>query len=460
MKRIACILFSVCLLLSLAACTQNTEDPRVPESTGPAGTQPPTETIPPTENRDPTETVPSADDPDPTAEPGRDPEPEEIHLLGLEKSLFTYYEWADDYDSALVRSEHSCVTLGQEDAARYPEMAQVLSQIAAMQENAMLDEFDNLVSTAREELDRSRDGFETYVSTLDVQVRRADSLVISLLSDSYSDYGQIENYRVFHGSNYDTQTGRALMLNEVVDVNNDLALAVQEELTGHMWTGEFYSEDTVENYFANTPYDSFSWTLDYTGVTFYFAPGELCDGGAMTATVSFAKHPELFNEKYMEVPENYAVELPLDISFFTNLDGDDALEGFSLSGWYDEERNRYLDYGVYTDTDAGYYYEECYVYNFHPYYVKAASGHYLYLFCEDFEEGWRQMNLIVFSLNEDGSVTKSGEINVSPAWLADNRFVVPTDPGCLVLDDLDHSTGKTEFSVGNDGMPYECISDQ
>jgi len=324
----------------------------------------------------------------------------------------------------------------------------------------MLDEFDNLVSTAREELDRSRDGFETYVSTLDVQVRRADSLVISLLSDSYSDYGQIENYRVFHGTNYDTQTGRELMLNEVVDVNNDLALAVQQELTGHMWTGEFYSEDTVEDYFANTPYDSFHWTLDYTGVTFYFAPGELCDGGAMTATVSFAQYPELFNEKYMEVPESYTVELPLDISFFTNLDGDDALEGVSLSGWYDEERNHYLDCGIFTDTDAGYHYEECYVYDFHPYYVRAESGHYLYLFCEDFEEGWRQMNLIVFSLNGDGSVTKSSQINVSPSWLADNRFLVPTDPGCLLLDDPDHSTVKTEFSVGDDGMPYQCIPDR
>ena len=63
------------------------------------------------------------------------------------------------------------------------------------------------------------------------------------------------------------------------------------------------------------------------------------------------------------------------------------------------------------------------------------------------------MNLIVFSLNEDGSVTKSGEMNVSPSWLADNKFIVPTDPGCLILDDLDHGTQKASFLVGNDGLP-------
>ena len=432
MKRITSLLLCVCLLLCLAACHENTEQPQESESNTTTESHASTES---TENN-------------------QDEDADTVKVLTLEKALYTYYEWADDYDQALVRSEHSCVTLGQADADAYPEMAQVLSQIATMQENAMLDEFDNLVSFAREELDANRDGFETNVSTLDVQVRRADSVVISLLSDSYSDYGGIENFRAFHGSNYDPQSGKELALNDVVkEINNDLALAVQEELTGHMWTGDFYSEHTVEDYFANTPYDGFSWTVDYTGVTFYFAPGDLCDEGAMTATVSFAKHPELFYEKFMTVPAEYTVELPLDISFFTQLDADGTFEEISISGYYDEERGNYTEYGIYTDTDGQYYEEDCYAHDFHPYFVKAANGNYVYLFCEDFEEGWRQMNLIVFSLNEDGSVTKSGEMKVSPSWLADNKFIVPTDPGCLILDDLDHGTQKASFLVGNDGLP-------
>ena len=77
----------------------------------------------------------------------------------------------------------------------------------------------------------------------------------------------------------------------------------------------------------------------------------------------------------------------------------------------------------------------------------------MYLFCEDFEEGWRQMHLIVFSLNEDGSVTKSGQMNVTPSRLADNKFIVPTDPDNFILDDADNGTEKTSFLVGNDGMP-------
>ena len=377
-----------------------------------------------------------------------------MRILTLEKALHTYYEWADDYDRTLVRSEHSCVTLGQKDADTYPEMAEVLSQIATMQENAMLDEFDNLVSIAREELAANRNDFETCVSTLDIQVRRADSRVISLLSDSYSHYGQIEHYRSFHGSNYDPQSGKELLLTDVVKiVNNDLAKAVEKELVSHMLIGEFHSKSTVEDYFANTPYDGFSWTLDYIGITFYFAPGELSDEGATTATITFAEYPEFFYEKYIYAPREYTVELPLDNPFYTNLDTDDALEEISVSGYYDEERNYYTKYGVYTDTDGQYYEEDCFTYDFHPYFVKAAYGNYLYLFCEDFDEGLRQIRLIVLCLNEDGSVTKSGEMNVSPTWLADNKFIVPTDPGCMILDDLDHSTQRASFLVGNDGMP-------
>ena len=431
-------MLSVCILLCLSACQRAAEYPQGSESTVS------TESQSSTESQDPTIST----------ENQQGEETDKMRILTLEKALHTYYEWADDYDRTLVRSEHSCVTLGQKDADTYPEMAEVLSQIATMQENAMLDEFDNLVSIAREELAANRDGFETYTSLLDVQVRRADSVVISLLSDSYSHYGQIDNYRVFHGSNYDPRSGKELALNDVVkEINNDLALAVQEELTGHMWTGDFYSESAVEDYFANTPYDGFSWTLDYTGVTFYFAPGDLCDEGAITATVSFAEHPELFYEKFMTVPAEHTVELPLDLPFFTQLDADGAFEEISVSGYYDEERGNYTAYGIYTDTDGQYYEEDCYAHDFHPYFVKVANGNYLYLFCEDFDEGVRQMHLIVFSLNEDGSVTKSGERNVSPSWLADNKFIVPTDPGKITLDDLDDGTEKAVFAVGSDGMP-------
>ena len=63
------------------------------------------------------------------------------------------------------------------------------------------------------------------------------------------------------------------------------------------------------------------------------------------------------------------------------------------------------------------------------------------------------MRLVVFRLNADGGVTKTVKMNVSPSWLTDNKFIVPTDPGKLILDDADNGTEKVEFAVGNNGMP-------
>ncbi len=98
-------------------------------------------------------------------------------------------------------------------------------------------------------------------------------------------------------------------------------------------------------------------TLDYNGVTFYFCDGDLTEpgNGRQTATISFAEYPELFVEKYMNVPEAYMVRLPLDHSYFTDLDG-------------------------------YYHYEDLFAYDFQLYYVKTEDGnHYIYLFCEESE---------------------------------------------------------------------------
>ena len=430
MKRLLCIMLSIGLFSCLTACHAGTEQPSVTNMT------------------DPAERQTEADN----TEQQTDSEVDDIRLLTLEKTLHTYYEWVEDSDLMLVRSENACVTLGQKDTEAFPALAEALGQIAVMQENTMLDEFDNLVAFAKEEQDINPDGFETYVSTLNVHVRRADNLVVSLYTDSYSHYGQIENFRVLGGSNFDPQSGRMLQLNDVVDVNNDLAIAVENAIRTPVWSGDFSSETAVQDYFANTPYDGFNWTVDYYGITFYFSAGDISDDGNLTATVLFEEYPKLFNEKYVAAPTEYAVEIPLDSSIHAELDTNGAPQTISVSGWYNEERDHYMDYGIYINGDEQCY-EECFVYRLHPYFVKTENGNYVYLFCEDFQEGWREMQLVVFSLNADGSITKAGEMNVSPYWSADNQFIMPTDPGHLILNDAGSDTEPAEYAVGDDGMP-------
>lgn len=462
-RRTAALLLSMCMLLCLCACGGQTGS----ESPDPQNTQ--QDTPDPTKTPDAPDT--GTEDPSGTEDPtGTDasggetvpPTPPAVHgdaqTLSLQKQLYGLYDWDDD--ALLVQSEYSHVTLWQNDTAKYPELAEVLEQTANMIKRSMEDEYDNLCATAREELPWAGENVETSVSTLDIQVRRADSVVLSLLSDSYSDYGWIEDFRAMHGTNYDAQTGQELALNDIVDVNNDLADAVADELNSHQWAGDFDYQDAVQAYFANTPYDGFSWTLDYNGVTFYFADGDLEEpgNGGKTATVSFAEYPQLFDEKYMAVPDAYMVELPLDSSFFTDLDGDGDLEELNITAWYSSDMGMYEKCGIYTEANGSYHYEDCFADGFIPYYVKTADGcHYLYLFCEQ-DEGTSpipMMLLVVFDVS-GGSLTRVGEMNAAPGYIPDGIYRLPTDPIEFYLDDFDSmAQDMIAFVVGPTGLPEQ-----
>ncbi len=444
-KRFAVLLLTISMLLCLCACgeqnggtdSKNTDSQSTEQDISKPAKQADT-------------SVPSGtEEPSTSADTSADPA---IQTLALQKQRYGRYEWDDDM--LLVQSKFSHVTVWQNDTAKTPELAEVLAQTANMVKRSMEDEFDNLCATAQEELPWSG---ETSVSTLDIQVRRADSVVLSLLSDSYSDYGWIEDFRGMHGTNYDTQSGQELALNNVVEVNNDLANAVANELNSHQWAGDFDYRDAVQAYFANTPCDGISWTLDYNGVTFYFADGDLEEpgNGGKTATVSFAEYPELFEEKYMAVPAAYMVELPLDSSYFTDLDGDGDLEELNVTGYFDSDVGMYTKFGIYADANGSYHYEDYFADGFIPYYVKTADGcHYLYLFCEQYEGGPVPMFVLrVFDVS-DGTVTGVGEMNAGLGYVPTDTYRVPTDPEDFYLEDYDAmAQDMMAFAVGPTGLP-------
>ena len=160
-KRAAALLLSMCMLLYLCACgSQNSGTGGESQETkqdapDPSGTE---------DHAEMDESGGEAVLPTPYAQ-----------TISLQKQLYGLYDWDDD--RLLVQSEYSHVTLWQEDAAKYPELAEVLEQTANMVKRSMEDEYDNLCATAREELPWAG---ETSVSTLDIQVRSATSLPTAL----------------------------------------------------------------------------------------------------------------------------------------------------------------------------------------------------------------------------------------------------------------------------------------
>ena len=383
---------------------------------------------------------------------------ESPEILSLKETYAARYEWQDAL--WLLYSKYSNVTMW-EGAEQYPEIDRALSETAGMQIRSMEDEADNILSfiTDMGMLDGDLADFETQVSTSNAQVRRADSVVLSYITDSYADYGFIEDFRSIWGRNYDVQTGKELLLSDVILNMDAIPGIVCKELNSHLWAGEDYPETVVKEYFMNTPEDGISWSLDYNGVTFYFGYDDFTEMSSVgkTATISFAEYPELFNKKYMNVPEAYMVRLQLDYSFFTDLDSDGILEEVNCSGLFNETDRFYTQFGIYTDVNGSYQYEELFAYDYQPYYVKTEDGdHYIYLFCEESEIGNHvqgQMMLVVYNVN-DGVITRVGDMNIAPAYIPSDMFLLPLDPNHMLLDH--YYSGAQDFEVykvGKDGMP-------
>lgn len=458
MKKLFLITMMACLIGTFTACgkeevqvsstTEIVEEHTSEKETQESSDKEETEESAPSESQEETKEEPSVKD-----EVAEAPE-----ILSLKETYAARYEWQDAL--WLLYSEYSNVTMW-EDAEQYSEIDRVLSETAGMQARSMEDEADNILSFILDMgmLDGDLTEFETQVSTSNAQVRRADSVVLSYVTDSYADYGFIEDFRSVWGRNYDVQTGKELLLSDVILDMEKVPAIVCKELNNHLWAGMDYPEDVVEEYFKNTPEDGISWSLDYNGVTFYFGYDDFIEMSSVgkTATISFAEYPDLFHKKYMNVPEAYMVRLPLDYSFFTDLDSNGTLEELNCAGLFNETDRFYTQFGVYTDVSGSYQYEELFAYDYQPYYVKTEDGnHYIYLFCEENEIGNHvqgQMMLVVYNVN-GGVLTRVGDMNIGPAYIPSDMYLLPLDPNHMRLDNYDSGAQDSEvYTVGKDGMP-------
>lgn len=436
MKKIICLLLSVCMLLCLTACQGDAGHPQGMESTVP------------TESQDTTESTIAV------------PEQTAAEHLTLGKYFSQQWEWEEDILLAL--SEYNGVTLLGNSTHKYLALTETLDQTRRMIAHSMEDEFDNLLATAKDELALlGADSFVTKASTLDAQIRRADSVAVSLLSDSYLVYGNI-NDRGLHGTTYDTATGEQLMLTDVIKDMSKIPAIVKKELTSHTWTGDFTAETAVEDYFRDTPEDDLAWTLDYNGVTFYFGNGDIAEigrHGRLAATVPFAEYPDLFEKKYIAVPDSYMVELPLKHPFYTDLDGDGTLEELDVTPVLNESGLFYESFDIYTDTDAQYYHVEFSADitrrtgGYHPYYIKTSDGrHYLYVFAEGSKLAASDMELYVIDIT-GGEFKEVGDMHIAPGYVQGDYTWALTDPNNMMLENFELMEETAAYHVGDDGMP-------
>lgn len=395
LKRLLCILLSLCIVIGFASCKKDNPEENVTDT--PSTTQTSNENT-----------------------------KDEIKALSLNKEYISHYEWYEDTSTMLVRSEYSDVTLDKSMEKQYPLLAQKLSETSAMRKRAMEDEKDNYISFATEEFEKDSESFSTYVSTLDVQVRRADGIAVSILED-YS----TEDSRSFNGINYDTESGKELALADVFVDTSKISVTVEKEILSRIGEDEATGDTAVIEYFKNTPEDSITWTLDYNGVTFYFNPGDIAptNFGVQVVTVTFAEYPDLFNEKYTVVPDEYIVSLPVSAPFYIDAVGDNETDEIIVSGDYDEDTKFYHAISINAETSE---YETEWFSYIEPYYVKTANGRsYICVFSVNNEEEGKDFILNVYEL-QSGRIKLLSVSNTGMECKGENVFALPTNPSELL----------------------------
>lgn len=280
-----------------------------------------------------TEAPSVTEEPEVTEAPEAEAETVPVRILLENKKI---NEWEDGRQLYAVIWQNPL--MGGEDATKYPAMSTVFRSLKNLRDKKSEEVAINLAGTA-EELKQYAD--ETDVSCYDSTgyfVQRADNHIISMRCNWSSDTGSIHPMHVVSGQNFSTETGEMLSLSEVVTDVEKIRTLVKQKLS------EKYADwlfEEWESLYDETETDSFVWTMDYDGLTFYFSPYELSfyAAGVLTADINFAEEPALFRDVYMTAPEQGSASA-VTFHSYMELDGangtkDAFLIGLSKAEWDD-----------------------------------------------------------------------------------------------------------------------------
>ena len=306
--------------------------------------------------------------------------------------------------------------------------------------------------------------FPAYQDMNDVFIRRADTLAVSLLEWSFNYEGGVHGMSGVRGRNFDSKTGQELLLSDVCPALPKLAEVIKAQLCSEYPNASFVANG-AEAVDLLMGAGNIVWTLDPTGVSFYFNPyviGSYSEGFFST-TVLFDEHPELFVEKYCRAPKAYCMELRPYIPARASFANGDAAQVRVFTS--DGGRRISLN-GVILD-DWGETYDQ------RPVLVSLADGRrYLYVDSVDAGDAWERTT--IYDLNGDKPVrvpmkqqfTRRADVDEDfaeaergPIMIDEKRdkgFSIMADPENFYMTRLNESTGKAELCqcrVGADGTP-------
>ena len=387
---------------------------------------------------------------------------DEVNTIRLITGMGSTLERDKNTYDTIISESHPVVLLYYGDENKYPKLNSALEDYNKSEKEYQLTFIDENKDYAKERYLEDSEYFSEFESTVTPYVRRADTVVTSILYYGYEYTGGAHGNYYYYGKNYDTQTGKELTLSDVVSNKEKLAEAVSEQLKEH-WSDADLNEslDIAELLGDET---TVSWTLDYNGITIYFTPYSIASyaSGAQIVTVSNEEYPDVLKAEYKKLPSSYGIELAKDAPFYYDINGDSKVDEIIFSAYESDDEGNPGEASFYINGDSSYS-EEAYFYTADAAFIHTKDGkNYIYLellqendyrmiYCYDLSDGISKIDTIDGGLRR---IYHESDDDVIDHVVTQDAL---TNPDSFYLysmtQRLSTATGCKEYYVGNNGVP-------
>ena len=302
-------------------------------------------------------------------------EQDENAPLGIYKTELSnsHFEMLNDnYYSLYATNQYFLAD--EKTTLRYPELADALMQLKEQKEH----NFDMATESL---LDSQQFMIETESYPIDLtdytecRVLRADNVLFSFIETNENYYGGAHGMYSVAGYAYDVETGKNLSFTDIVVDETKIRDLIAEKLDEEY--GDIFFDD-IHTLIDQYDFNSLCWSISYFDVTLYFNPYDLGPyaSGSQQVAFPFSEYADLFDEKYLSVPEQFVTQLSEYEQFCMDVNGDGKNEDIGLSSKYLEDDCLSVLISVdgkETDSDS-------WSYRIDTYLIKVQNKVYLYLF--------------------------------------------------------------------------------
>ena len=302
-------------------------------------------------------------------------EQDENAPLGIYKTELSnsHFEMLNDnYYSLYATNQYFLAD--EKTTLRYPELADALMQLKEQKEH----NFDMATESL---LDSQQFMIETESYPIDLtdytecRVLRADNVLFSFIETNENYYGGAHGMYSVAGYAFDVETGKNLSFTDIVVDETKIRDLIAEKLDEEY--GDIFFDD-IHTLIDQYDFNSLCWSISYFDVTLYFNPYDLGPyaSGSQQVVFPFSEYADLFDEKYLSVPEQFVTQLSEYEQFCLDVNGDGKNEDIGLSSKYLEDDCLSVLISVdgkETDSDSRSYRIDTYL-------IKVQNKVYLYLF--------------------------------------------------------------------------------